>query len=59
MTNQYDADGKLDDLLRDYLRGKIDRRQFLFLGAAARPVGERARLAGAADAGAGGQHGRQ
>ena len=35
MTNAHDADKKLDDLLRAFLRGKIDRRQLLFLGAAA------------------------
>ena len=34
MTNQYDAD-KLGDLLRGYLRGNIDRRRLMILGAQA------------------------
>ena len=34
MTSQYDAD-KFNDLMRDYLRGKIDRRRLLILGAQA------------------------
>jgi multiple sugar transport system substrate-binding protein len=34
MTSQYDSE-KFNDLMRDYLRGKIDRRRLLILGAQA------------------------
>ena len=42
MTNRYDAD-KFGDAVRDFVRGKIGRRQFIILGGSARPVGDRAR----------------